>query len=84
MSRHELMWDGTIKRYYDDFVDNFAYYECVGCGAEGELLMSLTHKKNCSVVKKWNKECQIEKRKSKLRKQALAKLTRAEKLALGL
>jgi hypothetical protein len=84
MARYELICGGRIKSYYDDFVDSYGYFECLGCKNGHRFLPQIPHSKDCPVVKECNKEKRQEQRRQKLRQQALKKLTKAEKRALDL
>ena len=88
MPREQKICNGNIIEYYDDGSD-WTSYECVGCGhitqngsLGGANWNDIEHTKNCTVVKKGNKERKEAEKINAIVTAAFAKLTKKEIFAL--
>ena len=82
--RYELILNGTIKDYYDDFVDTVGYYQCVGCKQTSEKLYEIKHSENCPVFLTGEAKKKSDAKIDEIRETAKKKLTQEEIDALGL
>ena len=84
MPRYELIQNGTIKSYYDEFVDCYQYYECAECNKGSRELSELRHSKKCKTPKKLKAMEKKFIRDEEKRKHILSKLTKKDIKFLGL